>query len=470
MKKLSRAVLCLAMLCLFIPVRAGAGEAGAFPARPGDGPPFPLQRGLNEIHELPTAGMACPVCGFSVTVPLVDRLMRRLPGDGGEPAWRMHAATRDTDRCPYPGPDKIAYQADVVVCPSCGYARENDRFADPVPPGAAEWAMANLRPAIREAENALVGIRRDEMNEDELIAWFNDQERIPDTVRTEHWRTCLAAIHAPARDQARADRLAAWAARRETAAPPRGAFLARRGARVAADLAGAKRSEPGLHGDILALRDMLRRMRQRNKDSLPGADHMAGRLMLAGLWARMGFLDESEKILQSLHHECRERFLRPDQDPLWQATSSRASHTERLNELETIRADSESESLVRLEMVRRERERLVSASQHLREAFRGGAFDGAPDEARFQAYMIGEFLRRSGNLPLAAEWFKNLIAVSGPDSAIRRIAAKQLEYVGEEAGDRVNLLSALGQDGELFARLRRICNGSAGSAGANAEQ
>ncbi len=37
-------------------------------------------------------------------------------------------------------------------------------------------------------------------------------------------------------------------------------------------------------------------------------------------------------------------------------------------------------------------------------------------------------------------------------------AESQLRFVGEEAGDKVNLLSAFGQDGELFDRLRRICD------------
>lgn len=440
----------------------------SFPLRPGEAPPFPGQRGLDEVHELPTTALSCPVCGFSVPVPLVDKLMRKLPGDPEAepvfPRWRMHAAMRDSDRCPYPGQNKIAYQADVVVCPSCGYAREADIFANPVPPEAAAWTLANLRPAIREAENAVVGARRHDMNEDELVRWFAaDQERIPDTVRTEHWRIYLTAIRAPAAERARANRLAAWASRREAAAPPRGQAMARHAAGLAAELAEAEpgRAEQGLHGDIIALRDMLERMRRRNKEALPGMDDMAGRLMLAGMWDRMGFLDEAEKILVALHAEARERFLRLEQDPLWPATARNGSHTARLNELETIRADAEADILVRLEMVRREREQLLAAAGCLREAFGAGAFDASPDEARFEAYMTGELLRRAGNLPLAAEWFKNLIALSEPGSPLARLAARQLEYVGEEAGDRVNLLSALGQDGELLTRLRRICTGTA---------
>lgn len=459
MRKSIAAALCLALLHLFASDAAVSGELGTLPLRPGESRPAPRQRGLDEIHELPTREETCPVCGHKVTVPLADKLMRRPAGFAGELTWEMHAERRDSDYCPYPGEGKLSYQADVVVCPSCGYAREEGAFSAPVPREAAAWIMTSLRPALREAETALIGTRRGEMTEDEMIAWFGDQERIPDTIRTEHWRTYLLAIHAPPRERARACLLAAWASRRETAARPRGAVLARHAAKVSADLAKAKRSEPGLHGDITALREMLRRMQAKNRDSLPGADHMAGRMLLAGLWVRLGFLAEAEETLQALYHECRERFLRPEQDPLWGSTSARAARTDRLDQLEAARVDAENEVLMRLEMVRREREQLTAAAQCLRDAFRAGDFDASPDEARFQAYMVGEILRRAGNLPLAAEWFKNLLGVAPADSEIARAAAVQLECVGEEAGDRVNLLSALGQDGELFARLRKICTG-----------
>lgn len=459
MTSLRAAALCLAIPFLFAATSALSGETVALPPRPGEIRPAPRQRGLDEIHELPTREADCPVCGHKVVIPLADKLMRRPQGFTGELAWEMHAATRDSDYCPYPGEGKLAYQADVAVCPSCGYAREEESFAAPVPPEAAAWVLANLRPALREAQSALVGTRRDEMTEEEIVAWFGDQERIPDTIRTEHWRTYLLAIHAPPTRRARACLLAAWASRRETAAAPRGEFLARRAVRVSADLAAAKRLEPGLSGDIAALKDILRRLRQKNRDKLPGVDHMTGRIMLAGLWDRMGFLSEAEEILQGLYHECRERFLRPEQDPLWSSTMARSSRTDRLEELEAARVDAENEVLMRLEMVRREREQLLAAAGCLREAFREGAFDASPDEARFQAYMIGEILRRAGDLPLASEWFKNLLGVAAADSDIARAAAARLRSVGEEAGDRINLLSALGQDGELFARLRKICTG-----------
>lgn len=447
------AVVVCAACILFAP----AAQAGTLPLRPRALHPEPKQRGLDEIHELPEREAACPVCGYMASVPLADSLMRRPPGHVGDLKWQMHAASRDSDLCPYPGPGKLSHQADIVICPSCGYAREEERFGDPVPPEAIAWVLSNLRPSLREAEKTLVGNRRNDMNEDELVAHFNRQERIPDTIRTEHFRTFLAAIHAAPAERARACLLAAWAARRETAAPPRGAFLAKHAAVATAELAKAKRSAPGLHGDITAMQGVLRRMRQKNRDALPGADHMAGRLLLAGMWDRFGFLDEAETLLQELYHECRERFLRPEQDPLWPATSTRASRTHRLNELEIIRADAENEALMRLEMVRRERELLTAGADRLREAFRAGAFDADPEEARFHAYMTAECLRRAGSLPLAAEWFKNLIGVAKPESDLRRAAEEQLEFVGEEAGDKVNLLSAFGQDGELFDRLRRIC-------------
>ncbi|MCD8349453.1 MAG: DUF2225 domain-containing protein [Planctomycetaceae bacterium] len=445
-------------LCFF-PGRLLSQDAGALSLRPGEPWPQPQQRGLNQIHELPTQQIACPVCTYPVAVPQVDLLMRRRPSqrDVALP-WRMHFTHRDDDLCPYPGKDKLAYQADIVVCPSCGYTNHNSYFADPLPEGGAEWVRTTLTPSLHNAETALLGNRASEMREDEVFEFFNRQDAIPDSLRLEHYRTYLAAVHAAPLAQARAAWLAAWAARREVAGAPKGEFLAKYYAQAQAELAKQGRRNPGLQGDITALRGIIRRAKQAQRaDALPGAQDMGHRLLLASLWDRMGFLDESETILMGLYHELRERFLRHDQDPLWSATNSRASQSQRLDELETMRTDAENEVFVRVELVRRERMLLEEAAGHLRRAITGGAFDNNPDDARFHAYLLGEFLRRSGDLPLASEWFKNLASLTPEGSPLAVAAVRQLEHVGEEAGDKVNLLSALGRDGILFEKLREIC-------------
>ncbi len=445
-------------LCFF-PGRLLSQDAGALSLRPGEPWPQPQQRGLDQILDMPTAQVACPVCTHPVAVPQVDVLMRRRASQGDQPLpWRMHYSHRDDDLCPYPGKGKVAYQADVVVCPSCGYTNHNSRFADPLPAGGAEWVRATLTPSLHAAQQALLGSRAGEMREDEIVEFFNRQDEIPDALRLEHYRTYLAAVHASPLAQARAAWLTAWAARREVAGAPKGEFLAKYYAQAQAELAKQGRRRPGLHGDIDALQGIIRRAKQaRRADALPGAQDMGNRLLLAGLWDRMGFLDESEKILMGLYHELRERFLRHDQDPLWSATSSRASQSARLDELEAMRTDAENEVFMRVELVRRERTLLEEAAAHLRSAIAGGAFDTDPDEARFHAYLLGEFLRRSGDLPLASEWFKNLASLTPEGTPLAVAAARQLEYVGEEAGDKVNLLSALGRDGILFEKLREIC-------------
>lgn len=444
---------------LLLPTLLPATEAGQILVAPGDRHPQPGQRGLNEIDELPTREAVCPVCGFAVVAPLVDTLMRRPAGFTGELRWRMDAAGRDSDLSPHPGPGKIAYQADILVCPSCGYAREADRFPLPVSRQAAQWVLSSLRPALRAVQRELLAKRANEMDEEEIAVFFNRQDAIPDSVRLEHWSTYLAATRVPALERARAARLSAWAARREIASAPKGRLLSARTEAIKRDLAERRRGAPGLDGDLEAIDALLRRQRVQRRNRLPGPDSMAARLMQAGLYDRLGFLDEAEKIVETLYHECRERFLRPEQDPLWGSTSTRAPKTQRLNELEDFRADIENEVFSRLQTLRRERENLAVAADLLRQAIRDGALDDKPDEALFYAYLVADFLRRVGNLPLAAEWFKNLQLIAPPDTPVHRAATKQLEYVGKEAGDKVNLLSALGQDGELFAKLRRVCAG-----------
>lgn len=435
---------------------AGSLEPGTPPPRPGGPHPQPRQRGLDEIEALPVLDATCPVCAFVVSAPRPDSLMRRPAGYDGPPLkWRMDAAEQDADLCPYPGPNKIDFQADIVTCPSCGYTRKAERFADPVDTEAKAWVMANLLPAVREAQLSLLGRRAAEMGEAEIRVFFNRQSEIPDTVRTELHHTYMTAVHAPPLEQAEACALAAWACRREAARRPRARIFARH----AAVAAGAQGTEGGLHARIDALRAMLAQWRQR-RQGLPGADDMTVRMILAGLWCRLGFHEEAEGELQDLFQECRERFLRPEQDPLWSATTARASRSHRTAELEALRGEAEREIMVRTEMVRRERDLMLEASRHIRQAMRDGALDDDPDEAQFQAYLVGEFLRRAGKLPLAAEWFKNLANLTDPDSPVAAAARAQLACVGEEAGHRVDLLSALGQDGDLFSRLRRIAGGA----------
>lgn len=445
-----------AIVLYWLAAPAAAAEPGSLPLRPGELFPQPRQRGLDEIDSLPTRDAPCPVCDFTVAIPLADPLMRRPAGYDGPPLkWRMDAASRDADLCPYPGPGKIAFQADLVSCPSCGYTRKADHFPEPVPTEAKAWVLANLLPAMREAQINLLGRRGPEMSEAEILDFFNSQSEIPDTVRTELFHTYLNAVHARPAQLADICVQAAWAARREAARPPRARIFARHVAVIEDELAAAG---AGVHQQADALRAMLRKWGH-NRQGLPGANDMAARMLLVGRWCRLGFLDEAEAILLGLYQECRERFLRPEQDPLWSATTARASHSQRKVELEALRSEAEREILVRTEMVRRERDIIFEASEHIRQALGDGALDKQPEEALFQAYLVGEFLRRGGRLPLAAEWFKNLASLAGPDTSLGLAAQEQLGCLGEEAGSRVNLLSALGQDGELFARLRRICGG-----------
>lgn len=444
---------------------ASATDAGAFPFDLGA---FPFeefgfgssqQRGLNEIGELPHRNEICPVCGFLVEVPLVDSLMRDAADNKATRAWRMDAAYRDSDFCPYPSPGKVFWQADVVICPNCGYAAETTAFPAEVPTQAAEWVRANLQPALREAQAALLGWRRGEMTEDEVAAYFNRQSEIPDAVRLEHWLTCLDGMHAPLLQRARGCWESAWGFRRRLVEEPRSEVFMRYGAQLREGLSRVKRAREGLRGEIDAVREVLRsRRRQRGggESPLPGGFDMTGRLYVSGLLVRRGFLAEAEGILEELHAECMERYLRPEQDPLWPETSARAARTHRLNELELLRADAEREVLMHLELLRGERSRLQAAVELIRGAMMGTEIDGRPKAALLYGYLMGEFLRRTGNLPLAAEWFTNILRLGGIEEPLRKLVAEQLELVAEEAGGDVNLLSALGEDGEVFSRLREI--------------
>ncbi|MCL2001704.1 MAG: hypothetical protein FWG74_09730, partial [Planctomycetes bacterium] len=152
----------------------------------------------------------------------------------------------------------------------------------------------------------------------------------------------------------------------------------------------------------------------------------------------------------------RERFLHPDQDPLWGSTTIRASRSYRVNELDAIRREAEAEVTSKIHLVAWEREILQKAAELIREALIEGECDFDPDQAMFHSYLAAEFIRRAGDLPLAAEWFRNLDALLAEQSPLGQAARKQLEDLASQAGDQVNLLSALGRDGDVFEKLRKI--------------
>lgn len=434
-------------------------EAGSLALRPGEPQPPPGQRGLDQIEAMPTRDLPCPVCSFVVSAPEVDKLLRPAPGAGGTTArWRMHAAARDADLCPHPGPGKVAYQADLVVCPSCGFTEHVDRFANAVPEETRTWVLENLRPNLRELQRTLLGRSAGELDEAQTAEFFNRQDEIPDLLRHEHYRVyALAKPRLPKLAKAEATWLAAFAARRQLCAAPDGEFLARRRRAVDEALAKVKRQSPGLAGEITAVTHLLGKNRS-GKDRLEFADRLAARLLLAGLKLRHGEGGAAERDLAALADLCRERFARSEQDPLWPAVAPKAKHSYRQNELETIRRELEREIRGRLELLRSHQEHLRNAVQLLESAISEGECDGKPEEALFYAYLIGEFTRRGGDLPLAAEWFKIVGDLSPPDSPLRQASGLQLAVTREQAGDSVNLLAAVGRDSDLFVKLREIRN------------
>ncbi|MCL2000904.1 MAG: DUF2225 domain-containing protein, partial [Planctomycetes bacterium] len=229
-----------------------AGEQPFLSPRPGAAAPEPGQRGLDEIRELPTREAACPACGLLVVIPEVDRLMRRAPREDDQPLkWRMHAESRDADFCPHPGRNKVSFQADVVICPSCGFATRTEEFALALPNDAIAWILITLKPNLRDAQVRLLGARAAEMPEEDIVHFFNRQQEIPDIIRLEHLRVYRMAARRPKLEQAEATWLAAWAIRREIAFPPRGDFLSRR---VAAVKTAAGNPEPAdVVSEIMAL-------------------------------------------------------------------------------------------------------------------------------------------------------------------------------------------------------------------------
>ena len=440
------------------------------PYWPGEAVIKAPQRGLDEIESIPVRSAACPVCAFRLWIPEPDRLMRR-PARGSAPAgpvpWRMDAAERDADGCPHPGPGKLAFQADVILCPSCGYARAGNRFEERTPSDLSAWVLETLRPALRTFQRELLGARGAEISETELMTFFNSQEHLPDTLRLEHARVISEAFPDPFLARARIAWLAAWAIRRELAGPPKGESLRRLAERVR-EAAHKVSGKAGVAGDLAALGFSLPGIdidTALRKASLSPPERLAAPVVLAGLLTRLGLRAEAGGKLASAASAFGERFVRPEQDPLWAVTVAANRNTRRQEKLETIRREAEKEILARIEMTHREGEYLERAVELIRQGLLAGEGDGDRKTADFLAYLAGEFLRRIGNLPLAAEWLKNLAILVPDDSTLGRAIENRLEVVREQAGERINLLAAVGQDGEVFMKLREIHSPNAGVTG-----
>ncbi|MDR0362265.1 MAG: hypothetical protein LBJ46_06225 [Planctomycetota bacterium] len=436
-----------------------AGEAPDLLAWPGKPHPRPMQRDLNEVEAIPTHEDDCPVCGFAIAVPEPDKLMHRTTDGESRPVWEMHVMEQDADMCPHPGPHKLDYQADILVCPSCGLAAKVDDFFTLVNPGFRAWTLERLRPSIRAAERRLLGKRGADMTDEECAAFFNRQEEIPDRLRTEHARTVYAALRADKLTQAEMNWRAAWAARRALTLTPTDTALA--GAAKRALEAHEKRlaGETGIDERIAAWTHLQGKTRS-GTDRLPAPERYIGIVLSAGLRDRMGDSQAVEEELSRLYVLSRERYTRPEQDPLWPGTPSRAPRREREHFLEEMRAAFEREATARSLLLSSEKDYLRRAVDHLKDALLAGEMDDDPERALFHAYMIGEFHRRLDELPLADEWFKAVLGLADGAEDLRRFAARQRETVAKQAGNRVNLLAGIGHDGELFEKLRAICHNS----------
>ncbi len=440
------------LLFMIFPGLLCAQEAGIFPLRPGSPHPEPRQRSLTQIESIPTRTEICPVCGRTVHVPLLDTLMQSRDTDGQPVKWQMHAASRDADMAPFPGKNKVAFQGDLVVCPDCGLSLPADRFGQPLPDELIAWATATLKPHLRQVQTALLGKRAGEMSEEQIIEFFNRQEEIPDLVRTEHYRIYTIAADRPFLEQAEATWLAAWALRRESAGPMKGKFLAAHQNAVEGML--EKKDNASQAARMQALVRLIGKTRS-GKDRLQYDDKLAAQILLSGEQFRMGLYREGAKTMETIRNLARDRFLRPEQDPLWPFTSTRAAKSYRLQELETIRSETENELSVKLDQSAQERELLGVAAGLVRQGILADEVTDR-DNALFYAYLVGEFLRRHGEFPLASEWFENVRNLATAGTPVAEATARQLALLHEQAAD-VNLLAGLGQDGEAFEKLREIC-------------
>ncbi len=446
------------LMCFLVCLCAAAAGGGEMLRFPGLVYPQPRQLGLDDIDALPEHETTCPVCGYAVLVPEIDKLIYGYdPGGAGEtaPVWQMHAESVDSDLCPHPGKGKVAFQADVVVCPSCGYAAKAKEFGQPLDPELRQWVVETLKPGIQALQIRLLGERGRQMSEEERIAFFNHQNEVPDLIRLEHARSILAAKRAAKLARAETAWRAAWSCRRTLNSLPSGQFLAAKGAGAVPKLEKRLKPQDSVKEKIAALIALQGKTRS-GKMRLTPVERIYASLLLAGAYDRRGFHDQALDELTRFLDQSRERYAKPERDPLYAATAGVVAKKDRPRYLENARLEIEQEIASRIAILASEQEYLGEAADFLKEALLDNEITD-PDLALFFGYLISDLQRRRGELALAMEWFKAVAALAAQGSALQQAATDLMETTAVQAGDSVNLLSAIGHDGVYIEKLREIC-------------
>ena len=462
--KTAAAILVLLGIAMASPASGGEGFMPPLPRRERPKPRFKKFEEVQEdIVQLPAQLVNCPVCRHPIKMVLLTR-----PGPDGKgrvPAsdWTLTSDDYDADLCPHPV-GRIRFNADIPFCPRCGFAAFQSDFIEwlkpgrPFPPEAAVWIRETLEPVVRTVEFALVGRNTTESGEapeqlvERLMTVFVEQEVAPDELRCESARSVYERLGAPAWLRAKIAWFAAWSHRRALVNTPDVPYILKNVQRVQREL-GVTRTE----GFALTRIDMepekqieklLAFLQPPQADPQSGdsrqpdpksrgaeGDRVYARLLLAGLYNRLGYQDWANHVFQAIEADLRLEYPDAMADPLWHDSNPEESDQNRRRETQVRRTAMLDFTLRSRQHLAREAELLREAGILIRQGLDDGTYAELPGrQIASHMYLSGEFARRTGEYARAWVWLRasaELYDPANPEPGLEALAAAQLDGLND---------------------------------------
>ncbi|GEM_PF-3343295 len=477
MHRLHRILTSLTVLTLGVALPCRAGEqTRPAPTRPGARglPPGMEARITVDGEEVSPEDMErrlpkrirvrCPVCDLALMVR-----PRSL---------RFSASESDRDLCPHPTGAKSPV-SELIVCPRCGFSGTERQHARGLSDERAQWVRTHLTPRTQRAIRDLLTrkLTRLQLQPDELWKIFRDdtqenaedqvlEELVPDTIRSANALAFAERFYPESYAvRARLTWLTAWSHRRVVAAPIPADFLMRALRRIQTHLDEASAYAPAPKDRVNELASMFQ-----DSERFGLVDRQVIRLMMAGDYERLGYLDWAAASLQRCRNSARndqgwEEAIREGTDA--GANPPEQAVMQQRNEI--IRLASQ-----RLESNREEARLLGEAAELLRKALRQELETGEvypPKHIPAMVYLVGEFERRAGRPGRAYAWLDAASELHPPGDhiGVEIFALDQISALRTALGDDpIPPNPQMGDDGPMLqalaARLREASTSEAEAA------
>lgn len=384
------------------------------------------------LREMPTLTVTCPVC--------------KAPFKATEKGNINDKAGRDRDFCPH-SVGRYAVHSSVWMCPECGYAAESSVFTkqESVKPEVVQFVQQNLSSKTHQLIldlTGLTGVDQEQVRPDRYrFASYIEQSMLPDWAKYENALKLIEAglVQLPHGVKARLYCEAAHACRRFVASEVSVAledqrlqislgqsarrvndWLLAECLKVREDRAEGKKGDqaefiarlnaytqkPETDPQILLgaaikldrkIEEILRLESQENNPDKPTQitrlDQYVFHMRYAGILDRIGALDDAITQLEKAQN------VIPKGAPSMGQTGPIEAEAKAF--MERLLASLRNSAATRIDLIRKERQFLFNAANHLLQALYFGEQARNLDPA-MNCYLIGELLRRSEGEPAAA--------------------------------------------------------------------